>query len=212
MKSPAGCERDLAQIFSGTQDWLFCVNWGDGSAAEPAVISGRIHSQKSSTCSRLGRVVHVAFEQAGKPRNRLPPQMRQSHVASYVYAAAGLLVEVTQTLVLCFGDVHRIIRKRHHPHQVWEWPTAEGEGGAKFYDADSFRSYLLTEQLDEEARALLPRDLPGVKPIEKPAEAALRLRMCTHPPPPPPPAECRLRSEFTAVTTTAAAFVYHSSQ
>ena len=64
---------------------------------------------------------------------------------------------------------------------MWEWPAEEGEEGVKFYDAELFRQHLVAEHLDAEARALLPRDPPGVKPIEKPAEAALRLRMCVMP-------------------------------
>ena len=51
----------------------------------------------------------------------------------------------------------------------------------EYYDAESFRAAVEEEQLDSDLRALLPR--PDGKPIEKPAEAALRQRMCApHPP------------------------------
>lgn len=66
--------------------------------------------------------------------------------------------------------------------QVWQWPADDdGKGGAEFYDAESFRNCVEEQHLDPELKALLPKDPPGTRPIEKPAEAALRQRMCvTH--------------------------------
>ena len=63
--------------------------------------------------------------------------------------------------------------------QVWQWPADDdGKGGAEFYDAESFRNCVEEQHLDPELKALLPKDPPGTRPIEKPAEAALRQRMC----------------------------------
>ena len=63
--------------------------------------------------------------------------------------------------------------------QVWQWPADDdGKGGAEFYDAESFRNCVEEQHLDPELKALLPKDPPGTRSIEKPAEAALRQRMC----------------------------------
>ncbi|KAA6427185.1 MAG: hypothetical protein FRX49_02942 [Trebouxia sp. A1-2] len=55
--------------------------------------------------------------------------------------------------------------------KLWQWPPEERE----FFDADSFRTYAEEQRIDPELRKLLPRD--EGKPIEKPAELALRERM-----------------------------------
>ncbi|DBA96032.1 TPA: hypothetical protein ACH3X1_001533 [Trebouxia sp. C0004] len=55
--------------------------------------------------------------------------------------------------------------------KLWQWPPEEHE----FFDADSFRTYAEEQRIDPELRKLLPRD--ESKPIEKPAELALRERM-----------------------------------
>lgn len=55
--------------------------------------------------------------------------------------------------------------------KLWQWPPEEHE----FFDADSFRTYAEEQRIDPELRKLLPRD--EGKPIEKPAELALRERM-----------------------------------
>ncbi len=60
------------------------------------------------------------------------------------------------------------------PAQVWQWQNEDGST-KEYYDAESFRAAVEEEQLDSDLRALLPR--PDGKPIEKPAEAALRQRM-----------------------------------
>lgn len=57
------------------------------------------------------------------------------------------------------------------------WENEDGTS-ENFYDADVFRQALEEQHMDEELRPLLPR--PDGKPIEKPAEAALRERMCGH--------------------------------
>lgn len=63
--------------------------------------------------------------------------------------------------------------------QVWQWPADDdSKGGAEFFDAESFRNFVEEQHLDPELKALLPKDPPGTRPIEKPAEAALRQRMC----------------------------------
>ncbi|KAL3153768.1 hypothetical protein ABBQ32_013356 [Trebouxia sp. C0010 RCD-2024] len=55
--------------------------------------------------------------------------------------------------------------------KLWQWPPQERE----FFDADSFRQYAEEYHISQELRKLLPRD--EGKPIEKPAERALRERM-----------------------------------
>ncbi|KAK9841198.1 hypothetical protein WJX74_001758 [Apatococcus lobatus] len=55
--------------------------------------------------------------------------------------------------------------------KVWQWPA----GGQEFFDAESFRQ-CVEEHIDEELRAVLPKE--EGRPVEKPAEAALRQRMC----------------------------------
>ena len=69
--------------------------------------------------------------------------------------------------------------------QVWQWQNEDGTT-KEYYDAESFRAAVEEEQLDSDLRALLPR--PDGKPIEKPAEAALRQRMCAPRRPSSPPA------------------------
>ena len=58
---------------------------------------------------------------------------------------------------------------------MWQWQNEDGTT-KEYYDAESFRAAVEEEQLDSDLRALLPRP-DGNKPIEKPAEAALRQRM-----------------------------------
>lgn len=71
---------------------------------------------------------------------------------------------------------------------MWQWPADDdGKGGVEFYDAESFRNCVEEQHLDPELKALLPKDPPGTRPIEKPAEAALRQRMCASAAPCPRP-------------------------
>ena len=60
---------------------------------------------------------------------------------------------------------------------MWAWQNEDGST-QNFYDAESFRQVVEEQHIEEELRALLPR--PEGKPIEKPAEAGLRERMCAH--------------------------------
>ncbi|KAK9806100.1 hypothetical protein WJX72_001362 [[Myrmecia] bisecta] len=55
--------------------------------------------------------------------------------------------------------------------KVWQWPL----GSKEFFDADSFRRCVEEEHIEEDLRKLLPKD--EGKPVEKPAEQQLRLRM-----------------------------------
>ena len=64
------------------------------------------------------------------------------------------------------------------------WQNEDGST-QNFYDAESFRQVVEEQHIEEELRALLPR--PEGKPIEKPAEAGLRERMCAHLKNPPLP-------------------------
>lgn len=57
--------------------------------------------------------------------------------------------------------------------KIWHWPPE----GLKFYDSDTFRKYLHENLLSEELLAALPREAPGAKIPERPAEAGLRQRM-----------------------------------
>ena len=85
---------------------------------------------------------------------------------------------------VCSGGITRTVLSRRQCHvydvdpvrlrQVWQWQNEDGST-REYYDAESFRAAVEEEQLDSDLRALLPR--PDGKPIEKPAEAALRQRM-----------------------------------
>jgi hypothetical protein len=55
--------------------------------------------------------------------------------------------------------------------KVWQWPP----DGADFFDAESFRQYMLDKHIRPEFQRLLPRE--DGKVFEKPAESALRQRM-----------------------------------
>lgn len=58
---------------------------------------------------------------------------------------------------------------------MWVWQNEDGTT-ENFYDAEMFRRALEERHVAAELRPLLPR--PIGKPVELPAEAALRERMC----------------------------------
>ncbi|KAK9836375.1 hypothetical protein WJX84_002578, partial [Apatococcus fuscideae] len=65
-------------------------------------------------------------------------------------------------------DVRRL--RDRSTWKVWQWPV----GGQVFFDAESFRQ-CVKKHLDEDLHGLLPKE--EGRPVEKPAEAALRQRM-----------------------------------
>ncbi len=126
--------------------------------------------------------VCCACRDARSPPIRPPCYARSTclRVRACTVLCYGLVFSIfhTRTVALSFKSVlfpERLLdsTSSHHP-QVWQWQNEDGTT-KEYYDAESFRAAVEEEQLDSDLRALLPR--PDGKPIEKPAEAALRQRM-----------------------------------